>query len=97
METHEKLIELRKIPCPVRFVFADKPFVIEIQYFITPSIVSNNQSVDGLVNFAVNTDGWGLYVDARHCSNGILQKEFDNAYPINVTLDDLLRAENLTL
>lgn len=97
METQEKLIELRKIPCPVRFVFADKPFVVEMQYFVTPTFWSIDQSVNGLVSFAVNTDGWGLYVDAGYRSDSILQKEFDNVDSINVTLDDLLRAESLPL
>jgi hypothetical protein len=92
-----KLIELQKVPCPVRFILAEKPFIVEIQYFVIPALRCQTAVETAFLVFAVNTDGFNLLVDADSSSDLVLQDEFGNIDSLDVTLGDLLNATRVSL
>lgn len=96
MNPRNNLIELKKLQCPVRFEFSDKPFVVEIQYFYGGQ--SELGSVEnGYLVFAATSDEGDLLIEANFSSDEVLQREFDDIDSIDVTLSDLLNAKHVHL
>jgi hypothetical protein len=90
----ENLAELIKIGWPVRFEFADKPFIVEIQYFYG-SQSSFGKLENGYVVFAKTSDAGDLLINASFSSDEVFQKEYSDIDAINVTLSDLLSAKHI--
>src|SRR5690348_10210618 len=87
----ESLAALSTIKAPVGFRFADKPFVLEIQYFLDLEDQENYDSDARLLAIAVNSDGYVVLVNVD--SLEILQNEGNGADELGLTVGDLLQAE----
>ena len=97
MEVQDKLVDLQKVPCPVRFELLDKKSSIEVQYFIEQKIPNRHDLENGYCVFAVTTDGWGLLIDANFDSDAVMQKEANDIDFIDITLSELLAAKHVFL
>lgn len=93
-----KLIEFvndkhMKQSLPIRFRFADKPFILEVMELFDLSADSTCLSDNNRVRFARNGEGFVLIVDLNTDNLEIMQEEFGDIDYINLTLDDLCNAE----
>lgn len=96
LKIRDKLIEIQKIPCPVRFEFSGREFFVEIQYFVTQQqFVSKLEDVYSV--FAVTTDGWDLLIESNFCSESVMQREKNNIDSIGITISELLQAKQVLL
>jgi hypothetical protein len=77
---------------PVQFRFADKPFVVEIQYFCFPDTESNYDILSKCYRFGVSSDGNDLLVDFKNNDLPVFQRESGLLDDIGVTIRDLLNA-----
>lgn len=91
------LIELCKMRCPVRFELDDRPFVVEVQYFLSIERQAAINIEKTLYAFAVSTDGNDLLIDLRDENFLILQDELGDIDSIGVTLGRLLQAKACNL
>lgn len=90
----EEIEKLYKIKSPARFKFDNKPFIIEIQYYLGTESILDKYSNESLYLFAINTDGSELFADLSAKNIPILQKEFQDIESIGVTLSELLGAHS---
>ncbi|WP_020413263.1 hypothetical protein [Microbulbifer variabilis] len=97
MNIYEKLDELRKSHCPVRYEFEDRPLVLEIQYYLNSADQSPGDAESGFFVFAVNTDGFDMVLDIESGSEEIFQREFDDVDSIGLTLSDLMVSKEVAL
>lgn len=85
--------ELLKM-APVLSKFPDKPFVVEIQYFLTITKLVEQDIEHHRFTFAVNFDGLDMLVDLTEDDLPILQRENGDVDYIGVTLVELLGASH---
>jgi hypothetical protein len=77
---------------PLKFNLADRPFGIEIQYFLDLSNQKFIDSENGLVRFAVTTDGFDLLVNVMSESLEVLQEEFGSIDSLGISFRELVSA-----
>ena len=65
MDIYEKLLLLKYKSCPVRFESKEGVFVVEIQYYPTAKMQSQQDIDNGYFVFAVNTDGFDMIIDMK--------------------------------
>lgn len=78
---------------PLRFILKDKPFNIKIQYFLDIESIENHNPSNGIIKFAVTTDGFDLLVNTRSEGLDILQDEFGSFDELGISFLDLIDAQ----
>ncbi|CCO44547.1 hypothetical protein VIBNISOn1_1160055 [Vibrio nigripulchritudo SOn1] len=77
---------------PLRFVFRENSFILEIQYFLDISEAQNYDVANKRLKFAVTTDGFDLWVDFNSEDILVFQEEFGDIEEIGVSLEEIVVA-----
>ena len=97
MNIQEKLDELKKTSCPIRFENLPRNGVVEIQYFTKGNESSCVYGGTEYLMFAVTTDGWDLLIESNSNEGVVFQREMDDIDSIGITINQLLEAHNVAL
>ena len=77
------------IPIPLSFSFKDKPFILEIQEFLNLDNVKESDIKNQLLPFAINSDGFKIYVDLKDKNLALLQEEYGDIDSICIGVEEL--------
>lgn len=82
---------------PIRFVLKNRPFILDVQYFLDILNSTNIDVLNARLRFAVTTDGFELLVSLKSAELEILQDEFGDIDSLGILMTDLIEADTVSI